>query len=238
MKAMILSAGLGVRLRPLTDSTPKPLIEVGGVPVIEITINKLRDAGIVDLVLNLHHLGDKISNHLGDGARLGVRIKYSNEPEILGTGGGIKKAQPLLADGSFLVVNGDIMFDLDIGALKEFHDRSGALVTMVLRQDPSAAKMGLIETDREGRVMKITGKGPGGPGLKGFMFTGIHVLGEKVFDYIPGGVHCSIIQSYIEMLNRGGKIMSYETKGRWADIGTPQGLENARALFGSKKGTL
>ena len=101
MKAMVLAAGLGKRLRPITHATPKPLLEVGGKSLIEHQLERLKDAGIEDVVINLHHLGDQIQSRLGDGTRLGINISYSIEPELLETGGGIKKALPML--GGFTV---------------------------------------------------------------------------------------------------------------------------------------
>ncbi|MCB1683719.1 MAG: NTP transferase domain-containing protein, partial [Pseudomonadales bacterium] len=108
MKAMILAAGRGERLRPLTDQTPKPMLRVHGRPLLEHQIEWLKAAGITDLVINLHHLGAQIENYFGDGERFGVRIRYSHESELLDTGGGILNALPLLGSEPFLVMNGDI----------------------------------------------------------------------------------------------------------------------------------
>ena len=114
MKAMLLAAGFGKRLRPITDTTPKPLLEVGGKSLIEHQLERLREAGIQDVVINLHHLGDQIQSRLGDGAGLGINISYSLEPELLETGGGIKKALPLLGDSPFLVTSADTYLDFDL----------------------------------------------------------------------------------------------------------------------------
>ena len=117
MKAMLLAAGLGKRLRPITDTTPKPLLEVRGKSLIEHHLERLQIAGIQDVVINLHHLGDQIKTRLGDGRQFGVNIRYSFETELLETGGGIKKALPLLGDSPFLVISADTYLDFDLGRL-------------------------------------------------------------------------------------------------------------------------
>src|ERR687896_2447880 len=109
MKAMVLAAGQGTRLRPLTDTQPKALVPVGGRPMIEYCLLLLRHYGIRDIVINLHHLGGQIESHLGNGAQLGLQITYSREPELLDTGGGLLKAKPFLQDGTFVLINTDVL---------------------------------------------------------------------------------------------------------------------------------
>src|SRR3989449_1523283 len=121
MKAMVLAAGLGTRLRPLTDTLPKPLLPVAGRPLLEWNLLLLKRHGITEVIINLHHLGEQIVRALGDGARLGLRLAYSHEPTLQGTGGGIKQAAPFLKDGPFLVLNGDTLSDCDLMALIAAH---------------------------------------------------------------------------------------------------------------------
>jgi len=133
MKAMVLAAGLGTRLRPLTDRTPKPLLPVAGRPILLWNLLLLKRHGITDIIINLHHLGEQIVQVLGDGSRFGMRVAYSHEPTLLGTGGGIKQAAPFLKDGSFLVLNGDTLSACDLTGLIAAHRAGSALFTLALR---------------------------------------------------------------------------------------------------------
>ena len=122
MKAMLLAAGLGKRLRPITNTTPKPMLEVAGKPLIEHHLERLRKAGIEEVIINVHHLGEQIQEKLGDGTRLGVKIQYSVEAQLLETGGGIKKALPMLGDSPFLVASADTYLDFDLGRQRRSPD--------------------------------------------------------------------------------------------------------------------
>src|SRR6185295_6426419 len=141
-RAMILAAGRGTRLAPLTHTTPKPLVPVAGRPFIEHILEFLRAGGIREVVVNLHHLGRRIEEHLGDGARFGVRIRYSWEDPILDTGGGIKRAETLLGGAPFVVVNGDSLLELRLAELVEFHRARRGVATMAVRPDADAARYG------------------------------------------------------------------------------------------------
>lgn len=236
MKAMILAAGLGSRLRPLTDEQPKALLPVADRPLIAYTLLLLKRFGITDVVINLHHHGKKISQALGDGASMGMRIRYSWEPTILGTGGGIKQARELLAGGTFLVINSDILIDLNLDKVVEFHRRRKAAVSMVVRTDREAARYGAIGLDTHDRVRSILGRGGRTRGqLHQFMFTGVHILEPRVFDFIPGNAFSSITDVYIEMLTRDEKLFGYVSKGVWMDLGTPERYHEANRLLASNQ---
>ncbi|MEK7825896.1 MAG: nucleotidyltransferase family protein [Nitrospirota bacterium] len=226
MKAMILAAGLGTRLRPITNNTPKPIIPVGDRPLIEYLLLLLKKYGIKDIIINLHHLGEKIENALGDGSRWGIRISYSREEIILGTGGGIKKAQAFLSDSAFLVINGDILIDINIDNLLEFHQRHGGIATMVLRENDNPDLYGSVKIDKDQRVRQILDR----PvctvmDLNSYMFTGIHLIEPKIFQYIPEGQYYSVIDAYIEMLTKNEVVYGHIMKGHWSDIGTIEGYE-------------
>src|SRR5262249_27306247 len=149
VRAMVLAAGFGSRLRPLTDRVPKPLIAIGARPMIAHALAVLRAAGIREVLVNLHHHGEQIRTMLKDGAAYGLSITYAEENPILDTGGAIKKAEPFLCDGTFVVMNSDIVTDLQLRDVIEWHKRQRAIATMVLRRDPLAARYGLIEVDSE-----------------------------------------------------------------------------------------
>ncbi len=220
MKAMILAAGLGTRLRPLTDHTPKPLLPVGGQPLIYYHIALLKKYGITDIVINIHYHAEKVILALGNGARFGVQITYSEEPTILGTGGGIKNLQGLLGDEAFFVINGDILVDVDLESLFAFHQKKKGAATLALRDDDDLAQYGIIETDENDQIRNILSKIPNTEKtLRKRMFTGVHILEPIVFDYIPPGMFYSITDSYIEMLKKEERLFGYSMEGYWNDIG-------------------
>jgi NDP-sugar pyrophosphorylase family protein len=227
---MILAAGRGTRLAPLTHTTPKPLLEVAGRPLIEHIIEFLTASGIDDVVINLHHLGHLIEERLGDGARFGVRIRYSWEETILDTGGGIRHAEPLLAGEPFVVVNGDSLLELALGEVVAFHRTRGALATIVVRPDPEAARYGLVELDDADRVRRISGRPPDAPtGLRGFMFPGLHVFGPGIFEWMdadrgPFGV---VRETYPRLIAAGQPVFGFVTAARWVNIDTPEALARA-----------
>ena len=225
MRAMILAAGLGTRLRPLTDTTPKPLLPVAGRPILLWNLLLLKRHGIIDVIINLHHLGEQIVQAIGDGSRFGMHVAYSHEPALLGTGGGIKQAAPFLKDGSFLVLNGDTLSACDLTGLIAAHRAGGALVTLALREDQEAARWGPITVDAHSRILQINGAPPLTDPPKPLplpcMFAGIHVLEPEVLDVIPLGPG-SIIDVYLGLLRQNRMLRGYRTSGYWSDVGTPE----------------
>jgi len=223
MKAMILAAGLGTRLRPLTNTIPKPLLPVGGAPLIVWNLLLLKRHGFRQVVINLHHLGSMIEQALGTGSKFGIRIMYSHEPVILGTGGGIKQAEPHFSGEPVLILNGDTLVELDLEALCDFHRSHNAAATLVLREDPDAAGWGLVEVGEKGQILRITGKGladsvPAMPR----MFAGIHILHPRLLRQVPKGVASSIIDPYVGAIERGEPVLGYDLRGYWSDIGTAE----------------
>jgi NDP-sugar pyrophosphorylase family protein len=229
-RAMVLAAGRGTRLAPLTDRLPKPLMAVAGRPMIAHILDFLRSGGIDEVVINLHHLGHLIEREIGDGARFGLRVRYSWEPEILDTGGGIKRAQALLGNEPFVVANGDSLLELRLREVIDAHRSARATVTMVVRPAPDAARWGLIELDDEDRVRRVVGlpDGPPNGSLRPFMFPGLHVFEPRVFDYMRPDVAFSVIrETYPAMLTAGEPILGFVTAARWLTIDTPAELEAA-----------
>jgi NDP-sugar pyrophosphorylase family protein len=234
MKAMILAAGLGTRLRPLTNTIPKPLLPVGGTPLIIWNLLLLKRHGFHEVVINLHHLGPMIEQALGNGSKFGLRIIYSHEPMILGTGGGIKQAEQHFSGEPVLVLNGDTLFEMDLEALWVFHRSRAASATLVLREDPEAERWGLVEVGAEDRIHRITGKGASGsaPTIPR-MFAGIHILNTRLLRDVRKGVASSIIDPYVAAIERGDPVLGYDLKGYWSDVGTAerytQAEQDARA---------
>src|SRR5512137_1319441 len=222
MRAMILAAGLGTRLRPLTEHTPKPALPVVDVPNIVRTIAHLRRSGITEIVVNLHHCPEVLRALLGDGAAFGVSIAYSEErPEILGTGGGIRRARALLGDRTFCVVNGDALFAPDLAAALAAHRSSGAIATMIVRRDADAERLGPVGLDGGNRVRRLIDAGKERTGLEVYMFTGVHVLEPEIFALLPES-GCIVRGAYMPLVLRLGPIGAHVESGTFCDLGTPR----------------
>ena len=230
MKAMILAAGFGVRLRPLTDRTPKPLLPIAGRPILVWNLLLLKRHGIADVLINLHHLGGQIVQAIGDGSRFGLRVAYSHEPELLGTGGGIRQAAPFFNDEPFLVLNGDTLSACDLTDLIAAHRAGKALATLALREDPEAATWGPVTVDADSRIIQINDTPPLAPHAKPLpatcMFAGIHVMEPAVLSAIPPGPG-SIIDVYHALLVKGLVLRGWRMNGYWSDIGTQKRYEQA-----------
>ncbi|HJR76215.1 MAG TPA: NDP-sugar synthase [Nitrospiraceae bacterium] len=223
MKAMILAAGFGTRLRPLTNVMPKPLLPIAGTPLIVWNLLLLKRHRFRDVVINLHHLGPMIEQALGDGARFGLRLQYSHEAVILGTGGGIKQVETFFNGEPFLVLNGDTLFELDLEALMAFHQERNAAATLVVRKDPDAERWGLVEIGPDRQVKTITGRGlPSDGPTEPRMFAGIHILHPRLLAAVPHGRESSIIDAYVRGVQQGERIVGYDLTGYWSDVGTPE----------------
>jgi NDP-sugar pyrophosphorylase family protein len=223
MKAMILAAGLGTRLRPLTNTMPKPLLPIAGTPLIVWNLLLLKRYGFLDVVINLHYLGPMIEQVVGNGSRYGVRITYSREPVILGTGGGIKQAEPYFSGSPVLILNGDTLVEIDLEALWAFHRERNAAATLVLRSDPDAVRWGLVEVGDAGRIVRITGRGLSEPTVtQPRMFAGVHILHPRLLREVPKGKASSIIEAYVSGIQRNEAVLGYDHQGYWSDVGTPE----------------
>ena len=225
LTAMVLCAGLGTRLRPLTDRLPKPAVPLCGVPLIAWTLALLRGAGVRRAVVNTHHLpGEMAAVAAAAGRSLGVDVAVSHEPDIAGTGGALREARKLLAGADpLVVVNGDVLFDLDLAAVLAAHRGSGALATMVLLAMPAGARYASVETDAGGAVRRIASAfGPGGAGLAAWHFSGVHVLAPEILDHLPAEPFLADVNRHVyPPLMAGGRIRGHVATGYWNDLGTP-----------------
>lgn len=237
VRAMILAAGRGERLRPLTDTTPKPLIEVGGRPLIEYAIDCVRRAGIEHVVVNLHRLGGLIRSHLGDGSRFGVSIDYSPEDPVQETGGGIRDARRFLDGHTFVTLNSDTIVDVDLGAVLDFHREKAARATLVLRKDPRMGRFGIIATEPGGRIGAfLEHRRPGSRvPLEPYMYTGVQVLDPAIFDDLRESGPFSITKiTYPRMLAADYPLYGYPFDGTWITVGTPSELAEAERLLAGR----
>jgi NDP-sugar pyrophosphorylase family protein len=217
-RAMILAAGLGTRLGSLSDERPKPLLPVCDIPLIRYSMALLAGHGIEDIVVNLHHRGQQIADELKDGSRLGVKLTYSREDTLLGTGGGIRHALDLLGDEPFVVINGKIIIDLDVTGLLARHRESGAQATLVVRADPEAERWGAIDAPEDGgRIRGLLGKGA-------FMFTGVQVVDPALIARLPDDdtERCIIRQGYQPWLAEDVAIDAYVAGGYFMEHSTPE----------------
>jgi mannose-1-phosphate guanylyltransferase len=234
VKAMVLAAGQGTRLRPTTNTTPKALVSVAGRPMIEYALLLLRFYGIKDIIINLHHFGEQIVQRLGNGSSMGLNIDYSREPELLDTGGGLLKANPFLRDDAFIVINTDALIDLNLDELLAFHARTNAVVTLVLRADERADEYGSMDIDSTGRLCRfLESKNPVAPdGLtRKLMFTGVQVLEPRVFEYMEDNALSPKFSTtrdiYPRMLVSGERLFGFEFDGFWQDLGTSERIREA-----------
>lgn len=228
---MILAAGLGTRLRPLTNSTPKALLLVNGRPLIYYSLKLLQKHGIREAVINLHYLGDLIQKEVGDGSKFGLRIHYSWEPEILGTGGGVKKAAAaFLEKESFLVVNSDVLIDVNLKDLVRSHRRKKAIATMVVRPRETDSSFTPVWVGAYDRVLSIGEEAPSRQKSNACIYTGIQVLEPRFLERLPNeGESCIIRQGYLPALERREKICGYRYEGYWNDLGTLDRLRQAES---------
>lgn len=228
MKAMILAAGFGTRLRPLTNDTPKPLLPLGGCPLIEWNLLLLRKYGITQVIVNLHYLGHVIEKAVGDGSRLGMQVTYSREEELLGSGGGIKQVEWFFQGEPLLVLNGDTLLDMQLGRLIDYHCQQEALATMVIRRDPEAEQWGPVLVSSQGRVLQINGRGlPVSEPAATMMFAGVHILHPRLLADVPFEKASSIIPFYQSALSRHERICGFCMEGYWSDIGTVERYRQA-----------
>lgn len=223
MRAMILAAGLGTRLRPLTQAIPKPLLPLMFRPLLGCLIEQLREHGIRDIAINLHHHATQLRDWLGDGRRWDVRLHLSEEPIILGTAGGIKEVENFLSASPFLVINADIITALNFRALWAWHCRQKALVTMVLRPDATARQYGPVIVDPQGQVLQINGHppSPAPPLGQETIFTGIQIISPQVLERIPKGIFSSTTADIYPALVEQGAVRGFVDTSYWIDIGVP-----------------
>lgn len=222
---MVLCAGLGTRLRPLTTRLPKPAVPVCGVPLVRYALGLLAGAGVTRAVVNVHHLPQVMAEVAAQAAaELGLELQVSREPVIAGTGGALREARSLLAGAdAVVVVNGDVLFDVDLGSALAAHAASGALATMVLMAMPPGARYAAVELDEGGRVRRIAGRfGPGGEGLTPWHFPGVHVISQALLAGLPAEpFELDVNRHAYPPLMAEGLVRGVICSGYWNDLGQP-----------------
>lgn len=220
--AMILTAGLGTRLRPLTDRRAKPVIPVAGEPMIRRIVKWMAGHGVTDIVMNLHHRPETLTMVVGDGRDLGVRVRYSwEQPAILGSAGGPRLALPIVGAETFLLINGDTLTDVDLQQVADAHRSSRALVTLALVPNREHTRYGGVRLDDSGAVTGFVGRGPGARGS--WHFIGVQAVAASVFDAVPAGTAASSIGGIYDQLLRTtpGAVRGFCGDWSFFDVGTP-----------------
>jgi NDP-sugar pyrophosphorylase family protein len=238
MKAMVLAAGLGTRLRPLTDSRPKALVEVSGRTLLEITLARLRESGVNEVIVNVHHFADMVIDYLKSKSNFGMRIEISREDVLLDTGGGLKKAawffleDPKRLDEPFLLHNVDVISSIDLQQMVSFHREKAALATLAVQNRPTSRYLLFDEQDqlcgRQSKPeMKIELVRPADK-PQAQAFSGIHVLSPRLLPRIHEVGIFSIINSYLNLTSQGEKILAFHAdQYYWRDLGRPEHLKQA-----------
>ena len=222
MRAVILAGGEGTRLRPLTLSTPKPVVPVVDRPFLRHQLDLLATAGVREVVFSVAYRPERVEAVFGDGAAFGVRIRYAVEDTPLGTGGAVRNALPLL-DERTIVLNGDVLTDVDLEAVVARHAAEGASASIVLTPVENPSAYGLVETDAAGRVRRFLEKPKPEEITTDTINAGIYVLETRVIDLMPAGVNHSIERGFFPaLLARGDLVLGPVHRGYWIDIGTPE----------------
>jgi NDP-sugar pyrophosphorylase family protein len=221
MRAIVLSAGYGTRLWPLTEDRTKPAIPILGKPLVGYVAEYLAGYGIDEIVVNLHHRPESVRRALGDGSAFGVKLHYVEEPVILGTSGALDNTRDFFERETFVVVNGKIITDIDLRAALETHRNTNAIATLVLLSNTRRERFSIVETEG-GRI-----KGFGGmpdandTGPAPLMFTGIHILEPRILEYVPRGVFSdSVIHVYPQAIANGETVAAHVASGKWRELST------------------
>lgn len=242
MKAMVLAAGLGTRLRPLTDSKPKALVEIGGRTLLEIALARLRGFGIREVIVNVHHFADMIVDYLRANRNFGMRIEVSREDVLLDTGGGLKRAAWFFLEGNargdqaFLLHNVDVVSTIDFARIVELHGQSGALATLAVQNRQTRRYLLFDDTaklcgrrDAKGGKEEIVRRAASEQALA---FCGVHVISTRFLPMIEQEGVFSIIDTYLNLAAKGEKILAFRAdEYYWRDLGKPEDLAQASRDF-------
>jgi NDP-sugar pyrophosphorylase family protein len=230
MKAVILAAGVGSRLRPLTDTCPKPMLPIAGRPLLARTLDWLRASGVAEIVLNLHHLPDAVRDGLGDGSAWDMTLRYSYEPELLGSAGALRTiAQrfPGWIDQTFALIYGDMLCDIDLAELLQIHQSANAILTLALKHTATPHTQGMIELDTSGRVRRFVEK-PAEWGGGNLANAGIYLCESAILDVLPAGFSDFGHDIIPALLAANATVVGHLATGYLLDIGTPDAYAQAQ----------
>ncbi len=229
MKAIILAGGLGTRLRPLTDTTPKPLLPIKNKPIIEHTINNLKKHGITDIILSIGYKADQIMEYFGDGSRFGVYISYCIEDDPLGTGGAVKQAAKNIEDEHFILIWGDNLMDLDVTKMKQSHETNNALITMTLTFREDVENFGVVKLDQN-KIIGFIEKPERSQAPSNLINAGAFIINKKALAILPEG-KSNIERECFEKLAEEGVIFAHEHNGQWYPTDNLEKYQKANEEF-------
>ena len=230
MKAVVMAGGEGTRLRPMTANQPKPLLPVVNRPIMEHVLRLLRRHGLTDTVVTVQFLASLIRNYFGDGAELGMNLRYATEEAPLGTAGSVKNAEAELRDGRFVVISGDALTDIDLTDLARFHQQNQALVTVALKRVPNPLEFGIVITRDDGRIDRFLEKPSWGQVFSDTVNTGVYVMEPEIFDYVSAGEPVDWSQQvFPKLLQLGAPLFGYVADAYWEDVGTLDSLLQVQA---------
>jgi histidinol-phosphate phosphatase family protein len=219
-KAVIIAGGLGKRLAPLTESVPKPMLPLKGKPVLEHSIEWLKKNGITEIIICTGYLSHKVEDHFKDGKKFGVNITYSVEKEELGTGGALKNAQHLIGYGTFIMLYGDLIVDMDLNKFVSFHKSKNSLGTLSLHKSDHPYDSDMVECDKDGRILRFLGKPKPGQKFENMGNAGVYCFESSVLDYFPEGKSMLDKEALPDALKKGADLYGYLTNEKIIDIGT------------------
>jgi NDP-sugar pyrophosphorylase family protein len=245
MKAMILAAGLGTRLRPITDNRPKALVEVGGRTLLEITVSRLRECGVREVIINVHHFADMVVDYLKANNNFGMRVEVSREEGLLDTGGGLKKAahffldKPSRIDEPFILHNVDVISTIDLQRMMQFHRERGALASLAV-QERETSRYLLFDEE-----LRLCGRRAGRDGeadpvrpaaqVRALGFSGVHVISPRIFSRMTEDGAFSIIDCYLRLAAQEEKIIAFPAdEYYWLDLGRPENVARVELDFKNK----
>ena len=224
MRAMVMAAGLGTRLRPITHEVPKPIVPVGNVAIVEQLVRLLAQHGVSEVIANLHWFPETVRGRLGDGTELGVEVTYEREEELLGTAGGVRNVREFLtggADEAFFVLAGDALTDVDLTELAEAHRAHGGVATLAVKQVADVSQYGVIVTGSDGRVQGFQEKPDPAEALSDLVNCMVYVFDAEIFDYFPDDDPVDFAHDvFPALLEHDAPFHVHEIGGYWNDIGT------------------
>lgn len=228
MRAMIMAAGSGERLKPLTNPLPKPMVPILNTPVMEYSVKLLRQHGIQKVIANTHYNPQYIKQYFGDGSRFDIQLSYSYEKELLGTAGGVKNNSGFLNE-TFFVLSGDALTNINLSEMYKFHKSKGSIATLALRPVQNVSLYGVLVTDSGGRIKAFQEKPAPKEALSNIVNTGIYLFEPEIFDYIPTGFYDFGSQLFPKLLDLGVDLFGFQTEDYWCDIGAIAAYQQAHA---------
>ena len=228
LSAVVMAGGFGTRLAPLTDTLPKPMLPVGDRPVLEHIVDRLREANIRSIALTTHYMAEKIEDHFGDGSDHGVAISYTKESRPLGTAGALRLLEQ--PTSSFVVINGDVMTDVNLAALHDFHIEHEAELTMAISRIEYSIPYGVVETNDRAQITSLTEK----PSYPYFVNAGVYLCEPSVIDSIPENERFDMTDLVDLLMSQGRSVVAFPIWEHWQDIGFHTDYEDAQRYMGSE----